>query len=207
MQTLYTFCELVALLTAIVLAPPTLDEKITHFTWWGIASLIIFDLTLLASPTWPIYYRSYYFAAATIACTIAVGVIGLSIMHCTLLTDAARDMGGPLYIVGNMAIHYYPVTRILCCRPPGPAKMHQGLLVASILMAYLHVQEASAVYGCTVSHVHTVTAAAAGVAIAALLTSGAERWYSHIFHRTPVIPRTAPARKKAAPRPGRSGMA
>lgn len=184
------------LLAAVFVAPPDLEEKVTHFTWWGIASLILFDVSLVLRSYVPQLYASVYFVAATIAVTVAIGVVGLSAVRCTLLGEALREFGPGGYVLGNTAIHYYPVTRVLANEAPEQTpegRAHQYLFVTTLLLVYIQINDASAVYGCDVSQYVVVGAAVAGVAIASAAEGSVYRWYDWILRGK------APPRRRRSP--------
>lgn len=177
---LYASIEAILLAGAVVVAPPDYDEKITHFTWWGITSLLVFDLSILVSPVWDAPYRGLYFVCAAVACTIAIGVMTMSIMGCTLLSDAVLDMGAGAYIIGNTMIHYYPVARILAVAPPDVRgdRVPQALCAGSLLLTYLRINPAAHVYGCDVPELAVVGVCLAGVLAAWLLEGVLFKYYT-----------------------------
>jgi hypothetical protein len=165
----YAFVEALLILVALVVIGQPLVEKLTHFTWWGVVSLLVFDVALLADDESP---PLFYFVHAAVACTILIGVLGMSITGCTMLIDAALSMGDLAYIVGNGLIHYYPVTRIMIhTPPPAGARPHAMLAAASLLLLYLRLNSAAVVYGCAVSPAAVAAATAAGL-LAAYGTEG-----------------------------------
>jgi hypothetical protein len=170
--------EAVVLGAAVALAPPGIADKATHFTWWGVASLLIFDLCIALRLRR--LYAVWYFIAATVACTVALGVVALSFLRCTLLTDAVAEVGPAWYIIGNIALHYYPVTRIMVCEPPASAALaaraHQCLAVAALFLGYLHANAAASVYGCDVPELAVAVAGVGGVVAASLFEGGLHRW-------------------------------
>lgn len=164
----YAAVELAGLVLAVFVAPPAVSEKATHFTWWGIASLAAFDLTAaLDPPRWR--ERTFAFFAGT-AFTILVGVLGLSVARCTLLSDALDELGFGGYVAGNLAIHYWPAVRVMMHAPSRLEKeANQSLAAASYLVMYLSVNRASRVYGCKLQEWMVVLFGAIGIVAAQLL--------------------------------------
>ena len=162
----YSAIEGVLLLLAIVVAPPEISEKFTHFTWWGITSLAGFDFIAAVSPAEATMERVYGFFAS-VAFTILVGVIGLSAANCTLLEEAVDEYGIPGYILGNLAIHYWPATKISLHTPKRLVRgVSQACAAASLLVLYLTVNRASTVYGCPMPEWSVVAAGGLGLALA-----------------------------------------
>lgn len=142
-------------------------EKIRR---WGIISLIIYDITIIAKDTakWQFPYKSYHYVAFAISISIAVGVWGLSAMACTMLGQAAAEYGASGYIIGNFAVHYYPVIRILGSSAGDIAKTKdrtQTVAAFIVFLTYLHINNANTVYGCPVAETVIIAAATAGIAL------------------------------------------
>lgn len=194
----YAAVELGALVLAVFVAPPDVAEKSTHFTWWGIASLMAFDVAAaLDPPEWR--ERSFAFFAGT-AFTILVGVLGLSIARCSLLSEALDDMGFGGYVAGNLAIHYWPAVRVMMHTPQRLVKeANQSLAAASYLIMYLSVNRASKVYGCRLQEWMVVLFGAIGIAAAQLLRrlSNELEVLAHSIEKDNSAP--APPDKAAAP--------
>ena len=49
------------------------------------------------------------------------GVVGMSIVGCSLFQEAYDDLGPALYIIGTFAIHYFPWSVIVCTSFLGPS--------------------------------------------------------------------------------------
>lgn len=180
----YAAVEAILLAGAVVIAPPDYAEKVTHFTWWGITSLLVFDLSIVVSPWWAAPYHGLYFVCAAVACTIALGVVAMSIMGCTLLSEAVVEMGAVGYIVGNTMIHYYPVARILAVAPPGVHgdRVPQALCAGSLLLTYLRVNPAAHVYGCRVPELAVAAVCLAGVLVAWVLEGALFKYYTGLAY-------------------------
>jgi hypothetical protein len=142
---------------------------------WGIASLIIFDATIAASPASQKPYTFYRPIAQAIALSIIIGVWGLSAMKCTLLADAANEFGPAGYIAGNFAIHYYPALRIFAAKDtnhhPQKPSPNQAATALAIFLAFLSYNNAAHVYGCSVAENVIVFASAGGITLAFLAES------------------------------------
>lgn len=182
----YAGGEAAVLGIAIAFGPPKFSEKMTHFTWWGVASLLVFDVTLVLG--WARLHAAWHFISATIACSVLLGVLSLSLLRCRLLVDAVAEFGPSWYILGNTAIHYFPVTRIFLEPVPTvtyDSRWHQYLAVGTILLAYLHTTAASSTYGCNVPEFAVVLSATAGVLLATLFENGLFWWHRYAA-RAPV---------------------
>ena len=114
---------------------------------WGLSSLSLLDILHLLSHR---ARDAYWLTSFNLACAIAAGVILLSFFECTLLRDAVEDLGGSGYIIGNYFVHYYPVLRVYTLKPKKVGTHISPSL--SLLVCYLAVERAEAVYGCPLPH-------------------------------------------------------
>ena len=175
------------LCVAIIIAPPDIIEKTTHFTWWGITSLAIFDISVVLKErnTTHVLYDSIYFLCATVACTIMIGVCVMSVSGCTMLWLAALDLGPIGYIIGNTLIHYYPVTRIMLHHPPPSTGRRPSQVVAacSLFITYLHCNPASSVYGCDFDESLVAVVSILGVITAFVCEAKLYQWYQHAYFK------------------------
>lgn len=101
---MFAWIEFPILLLAFFYAPPDIPEKTTHFTWWGICSLMLFDLVCISTSFTHVLYNRMYFISLAVATIIAIGVMGLSWMRCSLLAESVNEMGVGLYILGNCVV-------------------------------------------------------------------------------------------------------
>jgi hypothetical protein len=137
---------------------------------WGIISLIVYDGTIVMKEKfkWEYPYNVYHYTAFAISISIAVGVWGLSAMQCTMLAEAAAEYGAAGYIIGNFAVHYYPVIRILGTSAKDIAKTKdrtQTVAAFILFLTYLHINNANTVYGCPVAENVIIVAATAGIVL------------------------------------------
>ena len=89
-------------------------------------------------------------------------------MQCSMLAQAVQEYGAAGYIVGNFAVHYYPVIRILgtSAKDIAETKDRTQTIAAFILfLTYLHINNANTVYGCPVAENVIIAAATVGILV------------------------------------------
>jgi len=149
--------EFVLTLVVILYDP----RRMTHFTWWGIAAYGVYaGAAVFFSPA----AADFLWGVSAVTSTVVfVGVLCLSGAGCTLLQDALDDLGGSGYLLGNFAVHYWPLLRLCHSRPPllPPRFWNQTLYALTFPLAYLSVMQASDVYGCRIPEDAVVHAAPA----------------------------------------------
>jgi len=121
----------------------------SHLTWWSIASLVVVDVATYADwLTGRAVAKTIVPTATILTHTVAVGVVAMSAMGCTVLVDALYDVGVVGYIAGNFAMHYYPAIRTAWAPADhaagGPAAAKAAAIVAIYGIAFAPPN----VYGC-----------------------------------------------------------
>ena len=167
-----TAAEFCGILVAVVLR-----ADFTHFTWWSIASYLVFLGAWLAGRG-----RWLWVFAATFQILVVLGVAGMSLVGCDLIRDAAAEMGPALYVLGNFAVHYWPLVGI-SLRTSRPAYLtNQTLAAVLTFLWYCALKRPETVYGCPVPYnVVVVSGFVAGTSVSVLFEShagAAEYWAS-----------------------------
>ena len=138
----YYLCE--ALAIALVVTHANFVASTEHFTWWGMTVLAAHDVVVAVWPgsalitAWPLIVTS---------ATVAVGVVYMSAAQCSMLSTTLDDIGGPAYILGNAAVHYYPLVRGV----HSVGKQRSGELCwpgALAAVVYSSLRKPSSIYGC-----------------------------------------------------------
>lgn len=151
-----------------------------HFTWWGLAIVLGYDAGIVASKMagkWcarrirrPVYAqlwfrRTFWAVPALCELVIALGVMLMSARGCELLAELYYE-NKALYIVGNFAVHYWPLIRLLLFLPdPGPYIVRQALLAVSIIVTYTLYFQPRHIYKCPTSRASTVLGLIVPVAV------------------------------------------
>jgi hypothetical protein len=154
-----------SVLVALCGADKALHSGGDHLTWWGVSALAVLDALTLVD-----MQRSFVDIQALAAVVVALGTAALSAARCGLLHDTFESMGPGMFIAGNLAIHYYPVTRGLLsvgARRPSSAA---AAAVLAIAVAYSAVVDPDAVYECGIGSVPSklVAPAIAGAMLVAI---------------------------------------
>ena len=142
--------------------------------------MFVYDLAIVIrdKAKWAGPYNAYHYTAFAISISIAIGVWGLSAMQCSMLAQAAAEYGAAGYIIGNFAVHYYPVIRILASSAGDIAKTKdrtQTVAAFILFLTYLHINNANTVYGCPVAENVIIAAAAVGILITYAIELAAKR--------------------------------
>ena len=142
-----------------------------HFTWWGIAIVIAYDVGVsvahfsrkplstavgrfIDSQAW--FSVTFWGIPFLCELVIALGVMLMSARGCDLLAELYYE-NKPLYIFGNFAVHYWPLIRLLLFIPEeGPALVRPALIAASIVIAYTLYFQPRHIYKCPTSRFSTV---------------------------------------------------
>lgn len=105
-------------LAAALFLLPHIDKRLTHFTWWGLASLFLYDFIVIVDGYFYIYHAyRIRLLVLFIQFAILAGVIGMSIAECDLLRDAHDDVGDAMYFFGDFIMHKWPSVRIILALP------------------------------------------------------------------------------------------
>lgn len=167
-------------LELLVLAPAlAVFGDLTHFTWWGIALLVIYDFA--ATFHLSITPRVHHLALSA-SVVILIAVVGMSMISCTLLNNTYNTLGTAAYVGGNLALHYWPSFRLLTLAPQNHRSHHTWYDAASLIAAYCIFVQPEMVYGC--SEIPVGVAGPLGV-VAAALVECALCQSSHSNHRKP----------------------
>lgn len=80
-----------------------------------------------------------------------IGTMSMSALGCVMLRATLLEVGATVYIVGNFAMHYYPLLRVagsglVDIRRADTAR--QALAAAAVVVVYVAVNDASVIYGC-----------------------------------------------------------
>lgn len=146
-----TFCGLEAFALATLFADSTdqaIVSRASHLTWWGIGLLGCYDLSVLFESVGLASKRDHVAAVLLpISVVVAIGVLFMSAVGCEMLADAYESAGALVYIVGNFAMHYYPLIRALTASsvPVGGVGVRAAVIVLLYTMAYRPAD----IYGCS----------------------------------------------------------
>lgn len=152
-----TWCAVESAALAALLSRASTSEialRAEHLTWWSIALFGLWDLTLfiefsLHANTIPLPRKLSQPLTTTVSVVntiVLFGVLFMSAESCALLTDALHDAGVPLYLVGNFAMHYYPVLRTIFSLKS--VSLDAALKGVAITIVYIMAYPATDVYGC-----------------------------------------------------------
>ncbi|MBN19868.1 MAG: hypothetical protein CL678_01175 [Bdellovibrionaceae bacterium] len=162
--------EVYVLLAAAVLHE--VDEVIQHLTWWSLLSLSFFDaiIALDAAGNQPRMADMFVGSFRVLTYTVAIGVIAMSILGCTLLSNAFDDNHPALYITGNFAMHYYPALRAAFAKSSCYDRTSATRAIAFVA-AYAFLHDAPSVYGCSGFPTEVLPIAITGVSTLAAIVA------------------------------------
>lgn len=124
--------------------PLELSAKASHLTWWGLASLAVFDY----ANAWG-RADSVYAVVLCLQLCVVVGVWFMSLSSCDLLEDARVEVGDLVYGVGNFAMHYWPSLRVLLYKRKAMIDWgRQATVSIGLISVYLALVVPKRVYGC-----------------------------------------------------------
>lgn len=181
------WCLMEAAVLTVLLASASLTEVVLraeHLTWWSLMFFGLWDLAIFSEyfvnrnqPQHTVNVVAHFTPAVfTLNLIVLIGVYFMSATSCDLLSDALSEAGDFWYIVGNFAMHYYPLLRTLF-----GVSSHSLNAVgkgAAIAVLYAVCYPATEVYGCAQPDPEYVSIVIAGVAIAiSLLYSAAYEFY------------------------------
>ena len=144
-----TWCgiEVVILLTAA--ARTHKDDVVQHLTWWSLLTLALFDATIAYDALNKFHTKLaplFTPVLRVLTWTVAVGVITMSVIGCSLLQTALTDNYVIPYIVGNFAMHYYPALRATFAKSQ---ERENGSRAVAFVAVYSLLHDAPDVYGCS----------------------------------------------------------
>ncbi|MBN23086.1 MAG: hypothetical protein CL678_17505 [Bdellovibrionaceae bacterium] len=145
-------------LLAVFLARADKSEivlRAEHLTWWSLMLFGLWDAIIFVE-----YYVNVNYATKKIKLVsqltptvllvniiVLLGVFYMSALSCNLLIDAHNEAGTYMYILGNFAMHYYPLLRTMFT-----PMMHSSAALAkggAIVVLYSISYPATEVYGCS----------------------------------------------------------
>jgi hypothetical protein len=183
------WCLMESAILAVLLASASLTEVVLraeHLTWWSLMFFGVWELVIFCEyfvnknqPHRTVTIVTYLTPAVlTLNLIVLVGVYFMSATSCNLLSDALKEAGDFWYIIGNFAMHYYPLLRTLF-----GTSCHSLNAVgkgAAIAVLYAVCYPATDVYGCAQPAPEYVPIVIAGVAIMlAILYSAACEFYMY----------------------------
>ena len=77
--------------------------------------------------------------------------MAMSALGCLMLRATLLEVGATVYIVGNFAMHYYPLLRVAGSGLVDVTRVdtaRQALAAAAVVIVYVAVNDASTIYGC-----------------------------------------------------------
>jgi hypothetical protein len=140
--------EIAAVVTTIAMDV----THMTHYTWWGLVSFGVYNCFAICGAP-----MQYWGVAITFASIVLVGVVGLSLAQCSMLADAVAEYGVSGYLMGNFAVHYYPLLRIVLDDADVEKRLNvydyvgQASYGATSVVIYNLWTSTSDVYGCRLS--------------------------------------------------------
>ena len=141
-----------------------------HYTWWSLA-LVWLYIAILAVAAWshkvPLtaehVRRELWLAPFLSAFIVVLGVIIMSSLPCTLLTDMYAENGALIYTGGNFIIHYYPLLRMVFFAPVTLKAEKPLVFVLHLILVYTLAFNPNTIYGCTALPRSMTTALLAGI--------------------------------------------
>jgi len=188
----------VALIEGVVLALalfrfPDIGQRFTHFTWWGLSSLFLYDFVVLIDRALVTSLAPFVrFMVLFIQFGIVVGVVAMSIRQCDLLVDTHEDVGDGVYFFGDFAMHMWPTLRILLSIPPDQpytipkfrnSIIHQYSNATFLVLVYFTQFHPMDIYGC---NIHPFIGATGMIACVTLFSVA--YYYIAIRHKRKPIP-------------------
>ena len=155
-------------------------HHLNHFTWWGLVIFALFQLFNifgLGSHLWGV--------SATVSFIILFGVMALSAYGCSMLASTLDDLGPSAFFLGNFAVHFYPMLRLLFAsqrnKPASTSDFWvQALYGLSILVVYMSVARTEKVYGCSASSLSIFLGSIASIPITVFLSYLAQASYFNL---------------------------
>ena len=152
------YCAAEAAAVAVLFATADTEEvtlRAEHFTWWSITVFALWDALLFVEAY--VYYGKpsplttltdrFAGVVSVVAAVVGLGVLYMSANECELLSDALDEAGDSLYVIGNFAMHYYPLIRLFAYQPQ--FYMLDLLRGVGLGLVYSLTYPATDVYGCS----------------------------------------------------------
>jgi len=133
------------------------SSDFAHFTWWGILAGCLHETGIIIQrppgsfgESWRDTVRpNSWLCILLVHSSVAMGVVMMSGMKCSMLSQALHDNGAAVYTAGNFALHYMPLVRTIYCTPAVLENAYkQCTSSAAISVAYTLVEVPTHVYGC-----------------------------------------------------------
>lgn len=142
-----------ALLLVAILALPGISERFEHFTWWGLSLLAIYDIEVVIDRYFVLRtVEATWIAILCIHVYILINVMGMSILRCDLIRNAAEEVGPVKYIVGNYAMHYWTVNRLVSVhRTISEVELYRQILLGmAVGIVFFGLFRPTDIYGCAI---------------------------------------------------------
>ena len=142
-HTAFLLFEAIAIVWFIVVGGDFTNAS-THLTWWSMAALAGFDVTLVVSPR----RQPPATALLVLTATVAVGVLFMSAFKCGLLRSTFEELGWLKYALGNVVVHYYPLIRALFAYSSAQDSLLAAGPAVVLVAAYARLRDPATVYEC-----------------------------------------------------------
>lgn len=137
-----------ALESIVLLLACYIGGSTTHLTWWNAGLLAVCDAAYVWSPQ-SMLFKRLWSASAVLSVFVQIAVIAMSLMGCSMIRNALRDVGPWMYYFGNFALHYWPTIRVASMRPHDVVEIRQLYFDAARIFAiYSVTHRATEVYKC-----------------------------------------------------------
>lgn len=141
-----------------------------HYTWWSLALVWLYIVTILAvswsesiAITADKARKELWLAPFLSAFIVVMGVIVMSSLPCSLLTELYVENGPLLYTGGNFFVHYYPLLRMVLFAPMQLKAEKPLVFVLHLILVYTLAFNPNTIYGCTALPRSATTALLAGI--------------------------------------------
>lgn len=147
---------------------------LTHYTWWGIVDYAVFLVCCI------VHKQQYAWLHCVVTQIVVItGVAAMSTTQCSLIRDAADDMGALQYTLGNFGLHYAPLVLLVARKTVPRMCRRQGTTALIVFILYCAVQKPNAVYGCSMPYSVVVLFGTGASVAAAYLICCHEQALSH----------------------------
>lgn len=144
--------EIIGLAMFYVLGIATYD----HYTWWSLA-LVWLHIVIVAAVGWSdatgkqsSAVRSELWLAPFLpALVVVLGVIVMSSLPCTLLTELYKENGPLVCTGGNFLAHYYPLIRMVFFAPTRIKAEKPLTFALNLILVHTLAFNPNSIYGCT----------------------------------------------------------
>ena len=141
-----------------------------HYTWWSLALvwLYIFAIALSAwfEPRIVSVHevrKEFWLAPFLSAFIVVLGVIIMSALPCSLLSELYHENGPLVYTGGNFVVHYYPLLRMVLFAPIKLKSEKPVTFVLHLILVYTLLFDPNKIYGCTLLSRSLTTILLAGI--------------------------------------------